>query len=135
MYLCGSETTRKEVTVEIRNVSREELEQALDRTNLKFGGNVRWNRLDKAGKTLLGGSKFKVTLKVNDSRKLGAKLGYQGRRTVSACWHVHGTFFDSLPSGVEIVTMGKKKYAGDAWEDYDLGSQAYPMRFSEACEC
>lgn len=61
------------------------------------------------------------------------------RRIASACWHVHGHFFDAL-YGVNkkavIVSRGNKitnDYGN--WEDTNIGSQMYPYYFSDACNC
>lgn len=85
------------------------------------------------------GTRYAVTLKVKDSHGKGAKIGYSGRHTVNACWHVHGDFFDALLDlNPEIViktlnrTIDKK---GGNWHDWNIGSIMYPRFYSEACEC
>ena len=57
----------------------------------------------------------------------------------SACWHVHGNFFDCLfkiNKEAVIVSMSKKitEFEGN-WEDSNIGSQMFPHYHSEACEC
>ena len=114
----------------IINTNRETLDKALERTNREFEGNVIYNRIDR-----LSDNRHRVTLKVKDSKAPGARRGYTGRRMISACWHAHGVFFDSLPEGTKIHTGGQTVHAGDAWQDRNIGSIVYPMMYSEACDC
>jgi len=62
---------------------------------------------------------------------------------VSACWHVHGTFFEKLlivkPTARILSTMAGKvleitKDSGN-WQDLNIGSDRNPVYASEACEC
>jgi len=118
----------------IKNVTSKELEQALKETNKQFKDNVTWNRFDKKG------SQFIVTLKVKDSNGAGARRGFHNRRKlISACWHVHGTFFDELLSINENAVILPAGYRidknGGNWQDRNIGSIINPMYFSEACDC
>jgi hypothetical protein len=130
-----------------RNCSIKDLEQALKDTNVSYDNNVTWNR--KPEKV---GTGFRFTLRVKDSKKPGHRLAQSsGNRMVSACWHVHGDFFDNLlsenPAAVVLTgAKGHRIYAdgvdknGDPevignWKDYQIGSMANPLMFSEACEC
>ncbi|MAH44877.1 hypothetical protein CMI37_03560 [Candidatus Pacearchaeota archaeon] len=113
----------------IGNVTMSELESALYQTNTEFEGNVIWNRVESEGR------RFRVTLRVRDSKGSGARRSASGRRLVSACWHVHGTFFDALPTEAVIRTAGRVKRPGDVWEDWNIGSMMYPTMHSQACDC
>ena len=113
----------------------EQIQEALDKANEHFGGNLIFNRgPDKYGKA------YRVTLRVEDSKGLGHRLTvsrYYGkqRRLVSACWHAHGRFFDALPEGTRIVVRHQTIYADERWHDYNIGSIMLPCYASEACEC
>jgi len=132
--------------VTIRKATKEQIDQALHMTNGLFDGNVIFNRFDATGKN------FNVTLKVQNSKGLGARLGFpvydwatkcmikKGKHMSAACWHVYGTFFDNLLSlneNIEIVSNGVKitSINGMNWQDRNIGSQAFPLYYSEACEC
>jgi hypothetical protein len=110
-----------------------EVLQALQNTNVWFGGNVIFNRCDQ------NGGNFSVTLKTTDACKPGSRISTTGRRMPIACWHVYGRFFDelfALNPAIVVVAMGKKitKDAGN-WQDQNIGSIANPMKYSEACNC
>ena len=116
--------------------TREQIQQALDKANEEFADNLMFNNFTPEGK------QYRVTLRVKDSQGLGARLGFphsgtgKQRHLVSACWHAHGEFFDALPEGTSItVAQLGTIYAGDSWQDRNIGSMMQPMYFSEACEC
>lgn len=123
----------------LRDVTREDIEVALEAVNELYDGNIKFKRFDYAGRTRKGGDKYNVTLTVKDSSKAGSRRSREGRRIAAACWHVHGEFMDALPEGAEIVTSTANgrmvKSPGDYWEDYNIGSIMYPMYASDACEC
>ena len=130
----------------VRGATREELDKALELVNVKYKGNVCWNRQpEKVGKG------FRLTLRVKDSKEPGHRLGCsrglffahnydeevkfsKRRRLVSACWHVHGDFFGALPPDARIIT-GRGIVRPGQWPDYDIGSVLNPQMMSEACEC
>lgn len=117
-----------------RNVIEKEMFAALRATNKKFANNVEFNRFDATGKN------FNFTLKVKSSKGKGARRGFQGRRLINACWHVHGTFFEELfkiqPQAI-VVSSGVGKITKDEgnWQDRNIGSIMQPMMFSDACDC
>jgi len=117
-----------------KNVTKEELEQALDSINVLYDNNVCWNRPpEKKGRGWL------FTLRVHSSKGPGHRLGYTGRRMASACWHVHGEFFDALlkinPDAVITTCRHTINSAGGNWADYNIGSQWRTLYASAACEC
>lgn len=66
------------------------------------------------------------------------------RANGSACWHVHGDFFDillDLNAKIVISAGAKKIYKNEYgqtvgnWEDWNIGSVVHPIYYSEACEC
>jgi hypothetical protein len=92
------------------------------------------------------GDRFQVTIKMYSGTSFGARragtnyFGDEGRRTNSACYHVHGVFFDNLPEGTVIKSnppFGSQREplvnkAGD--RPY----RVLPMRFDDVedlCAC
>ena len=117
-----------------KNVTSTELYQAVRKINEKYYGNVIFNREPE-----LIGKRLRFTLKIKNSRNVGARVSQQGRRMASACWHVHGDLFEALftiqPEAV--ITAGGKTIDknGGNWEDQNIGSQMYPLMHSDACKC
>ena len=110
--------------------NREDIQLALDLANKPFAGNLEFNNFQR-----LSDTRYRVTLKVKDSKGPGARRGFTGRRLINACWHAHGTFFDYLPPDTKIVTAGLTTYPGEPWQDRNIGSLIQPLYFSEACDC
>jgi hypothetical protein len=130
----------------IRNATHEQIEIALQETNKTFEDNIIFKRFDSTGKN------YSVTLTVKDSKKKGSRLGFPeydwqtrkvikpGKHMRSACWHAHGLFYDNLfkiNDKIVIVSNGEKITATNNgnWNDRNIGSQMFPLYFSEACEC
>ena len=119
-----------------RKCSVEDLEKAMDIVNRKYDNNIEFKRLEP--------SKKLFTLKCKDSKKPGHRIHYRMwddgfKKGISACWHVHGDFFDALFSinpNAYIVSSGKKitKEYGN-WIDRNIGSIMYPIYHSKSCEC
>lgn len=126
----------------ISKVSRADLGAAMARVNQKYDSNVVWNRNDQLSK-----DRFRITLRVKDSKGKGSRLA-QGRlmgyksgaiHLISACWHVHGDFFEALlainPNAIiKVATHRIDRYGGN-WVDRNIGSIIHPVAYSEACEC
>ena len=132
--------------VTIRYATKDQIEKALQETNTIFDNNVVFNRFSPAGKH------FAVTLKTSDSHGSGSRLGFpeynwqtreivkKGKHMAIACWHVYGVFFDKLfeqNRDIEIISNGEKitRSNGGNWNDRNIGSQMFPMAYSDACEC
>ena len=119
----------------ITNATTDQLRQALEEVNKLYDGNVIFNRQPEPM-----GSRARFTLRVKDSKGPGARRSHQGRRMSSACWHVHGDFFDKLfkvnPEAY-VVAGGCKRISrhGGNWQDRNIGSRMNPLYFSEACDC
>ena len=117
----------------IRKSSYDNITKALAITSKKYNNNLIFNRLEAKGKN------FIATLKVRNSKEKGAKRGFSGRRTISACWHAHGDFLDNLINlspEVDIVSLGKHiNIDGGNWVDWNAGSMMTPIYMSEMCEC
>ena len=120
----------------IIRATKQELEQALAKVNERYDNNITWNTFEQLNQS---GTRFRVTLRVKDSKGKGHKNGYSGRRTINACWHVHGYFFEALLAinpDIVIKTAGRTvDKNGGNWEDWNIGSLMCPRYFSEACEC
>ena len=129
----------------IKNTSYNELQKALELTNKLYDNNITWNNFRQENNK---GTRFRVTLKCKDSKKAGHRLGFpysrtsgeeKQRRLISACWHVHGDFFDALLDlnpEIEIqVATHKINKDGGNWQDRNIGSMMRPLYYSEACEC
>ena len=113
----------------------EDLREALKAVNELYNDNIMFKRLD--GKIF--------TLRVKDSKGAGARRGYnftksgERRRLISACWHVHGDFFEALfkVNPRAVVHAGRRKITaeGGNWQDWNIGSLITPLYHSEACDC
>lgn len=119
----------------IRKASEFQIRQALNTANEKFDGNLRFKTFQSKGNTRQGLPKFSVTLTVHSSKEAGARRSHRGSRMAAACWHAHGVFVDSLPAGAEVETIAGKRRPGEPWQDWNAGSEAYPVRMSELCDC
>lgn len=121
----------------IKNVTQEQIEQALNVVNGKYDGNILFNRCERSGRRWAVTLRTKVKSKRNNDD--GVKRGYSGRLTTSACWHVHGDFLDALmiiEPEVEIKSLGRTiNVNGGNWHDWNAGSIIYPQYMSEMCDC
>jgi hypothetical protein len=131
--------------MKVKNVTANDMEKALSIVNAKYENNIEWNRFDTVGKQI------HFTLRCKSSSGPGHRLSQSvtskgnRRKLTSACWHVHGDFFDALIGEVNneaIVTTGNNKkifYQQDMvvgnWEDWNIGSMYYPLYYSDACDC
>jgi len=130
-----------------------DLQAALNIVNKKYEGNIRFNPNSNLPK--------RFTLRVNNSKGLGAALsmGYlmkyyyaetsefarsafgkvNKRHTGSACWHVHGDFFEALfvinPAAVITARGNRIDMRGGNWIDYNVGSQVFPVYAANCCDC
>lgn len=124
------------------NIPGDALSYALAQVNKRFSDNIIWNRppepLNRKGRT------FRFTLRCVSSAAPGHRrsiphYNIPARRMVSACWHVHGTFFDALlehtPEAAIHTTQGVIRDGEGNWRDYNIGSVIYPVNASEACDC
>ena len=114
----------------------DDINNALAKTNEQYNNNICYNHFPELVCTTREGKpKYRLTLRVKNSKGEGARRGYTGRRLISACWHVHGTFFDNLPPTTTIITAGGTTHPGTEWQDRNIGSILHPLFFSEACDC
>lgn len=117
-----------------KNVSESDLIKALEVVNKKYNNNVKFNRFD-----IISSNRIGFTLKVKDSSGAGAKTGFSGRKTVAACWHIHGDFFEALfDINIDAVVRTANKVITREegnWQDWNIGSIMEPLYYSEACNC
>jgi hypothetical protein len=119
------------------NATKETLEMALKNINVKYEGNVTFNRFD------VHRNRINFTLRVSNSRGPGAKVSRlmgKERHTCSACWHAHGDFFDAIfkldeKAWIFAAHVGTMEGPKDNWQDFNIGSMIYPMYFSDSCDC
>ena len=128
----------------VKYATEDHIRAALDHIQEKYDHNLEFR---EGTPDPQGGKGFRVRLGVKDNHAKGASVkqrysfdGFEGERHLrAACWHVHGDFFDELfsccPYAV-IVAQNKviRKDEGN-WQDYNVGSQMYPVYASESCDC
>ncbi len=123
----------------IRNVTQQDLDEALFKTNHQFDGNIRFKRCALIRTNRNRSQTWGVTLTVQSSKGPGHRMSVsyynQGRHIAAACWHVHGMFLDNLPVRAEIITMFGRTSPGEPWIDQNIGTSIRPFMASEACEC
>jgi hypothetical protein len=99
------------------------------------------------------GKKIIFTLKVKNANKKkgntkGRALNFsylKGQKGAyassgSACWHVHGFFFEALltinPEAIVTSMLGTINKDGGNWQDKEIGSPYFGyLNMSELCEC
>lgn len=126
-----------------KNVSFEELQKALEKTNKLFDGNIDFKDIRQVNK-----NSIRFTLKVKNSKGKGSKKSItyfpfenkvKMRNTANACWHVHGTFFEKLLeiNPKAIIKSAGKTITGDGgnWQDWNIGSILFPVYYSDSCLC
>lgn len=115
----------------ISDVTRDQLDEALELANTVFENNLIWNRAPERA-----GRKWRCTLRVKDSGGPGARRGHTGRRMISACWHAHGAFFASLPEGTNVKAGPHIMHLPEGnWQDWNAGSRLRPVSIASLCEC
>lgn len=101
----------------ITGATTEQIVKAVKKANKLFGGNL---DLKLATSTGINKEIHKVSLRVKDRDGLGVKQA-RGKRTLNACWHAHGFFFEALlkinkSTVVEIFDGRKVSKQGGNWE-------------------
>jgi hypothetical protein len=128
--------------MKFKNVTVEDMNQALKAINERFDGNIAFNRFDVGTKTINATLRVISSKSGSKGRKLNqswliSKKGFKSGS--SACWHVHGYFFESLlkiAPNAEITTQyGRIDKSGGNWVDHQKGSLMEPIMYSELCEC
>jgi hypothetical protein len=111
-----------------------QLQDALEIVNKKYDNQVIWNQ-----EPIHYRNKIKFTLKTKTNVSYGHGISWTGRQLSTACWHVHGDFFDflfTIAPDAKIYALGRMitKTKGN-WLDFNRGSVVNPRFASELCEC
>ncbi|MCW3994949.1 MAG: hypothetical protein NWE98_02215 [Candidatus Bathyarchaeota archaeon] len=125
----------------ISRITKNEIETAFQKINAKYNNNLVLNC------ETLSATRHRVRIRAVPKKQRksddGVKLGYNGRLTAAACWHVHGYFFDELlalqPKTI-IRALKRKIYAKNGrifgnWQDWNCGSILNPKMASDYCMC
>lgn len=136
--------------MQFKNVSNQDMSKALNIINKKYDGNIEFNRFEQKGNIIFATLKVKNANTKHGTVK-GRKLNQSFmmykkgiRSNGSACWHVHGDFFETLlkvqPKAI-IQTAFSNVYKDNNgvivgnWQDKNIGSIMHPVNYSECCEC
>lgn len=120
--------------MQIKNVSLSQLNAALRAVNRSHGYQLIWNRAPEALNAK--GTRFACTIRSKVSGIKGSRTSSTGRKLVSASWHAHGFFFESIlayaPNAVIRIgrNSGKVDQHGGNWRDFNIGSQMSPCMAS-----
>lgn len=127
------------------NVTKDQLEKALEWTSKDWAHNVRWKK-----QPTLKGKAWEFSITVVNSKEPGGRVKKNGagggtRRIAAACWHVHRDFMEYLylQSKNAVIDTAFIRYEGvmdflenhEATFDRNCGSQAFPQKYGETCEC
>jgi len=146
--------------MQVKNTNVEEIAQALKVINRKYKGNIRFHAEGITSKNNKG-TRLQFKLYTHDSTAPGHRRHFtpyysgdgasfdnpriKSKRSRYACWHVHGDFFDALldlnheavikvgRNGGEVFDDERGRHGN--WEDWNIGSQFYPVAFSDSCDC
>lgn len=139
--------------MQVKNSSIAELESALKIVNKKYDNNIQFKRIDKMGNKVIFTLKVKNANKKHGTTKGRAlNYGYVMKQqnpnypsgsyasSGSACWHVHGEFFEALLSindnAVITSVIGTIDKNGGNWQDKEVGAPYYGyLMMSDLCEC
>lgn len=123
----------------LKNGNQTDLQAALDAVNELYENNIEFKRIEPNGRRVL------FTLRVKSGLNPGHRLGFHfnndgsRRKLASACWHVHGDFFEALfevnPECEVTSSIGTITKDYGNWQDKQVGSMMYPVMFSELCDC
>jgi hypothetical protein len=91
----------------------------------RYGGNV-YVEHTKSGN---------IRLRVLNSSGPGSRKGPYGRRISAACWHAFGHYLDALGDAHVVIPGYRGPACRHCWVDRNIGSQARPFMYSEACDC
>ncbi len=128
----------------IKHATEQDIRDALHATQTQFNQNLEFRENTPEHKS---SHSFRVRLGVKSSHGKGASIktrynfdGFVGERHLpSACWHVHGRFFEHLfhvcPVAI-VYARGTLITATEGnWQDYNVGSAMFPVMASESCDC
>ncbi len=129
----------------IKHATQDQIREALSKISPKYNFNLKFRERTPEP---IGKANFRVRLGVKNSHGKGASIHqrynfFDGtlseRHLRSACWHVHGNFFDALfelcPDALVYARGNKITASQGNWQDYDVGSQLFPVMASDSCDC
>lgn len=119
----------------IVNVTKTDLEKAMAEVNKLYDGNIMFKSMKSANAK---STTWNVSLRAVKSDGPGARTSFSGRKSIAACWHVHGDFMDALPKEAKIYSgmYGKTaRHPGEPWEDCYTGSTFNRVHLADLCEC
>ncbi len=112
----------------------QDLERALEEVNKLYDNNIEFNHIPE-----MKGRQVVFTLRVKDSKGKGHFYSNSGRRLISACYHVHGNFFEELfklKPEANILSMAIKITKDNVWDnDFKVGGLYDYQWASELCDC
>jgi hypothetical protein len=126
--------------MQVWNVTKQQLAQALKVVTEQYSKNVCWNREPEPV-----GRSFRLTIRVHTGYGQGAKRSARGRRTASACWHAHRDFmralFELAPNARLKTSLAdyrgrddfEAKYESTGW--VSPGSIMAPQQLQDSCDC
>jgi hypothetical protein len=124
----------------ITTATQKELNQALNLTNKQYKNNVDFVHIRPVSKTRLS-----FRLRVKKSHGPGGKIGFSGRHTIAACYHLHRDFMINLfnlnPTAKIISCQARYDGKDDFNVKYpsigskNVGSMMQPVCFADSCEC
>lgn len=120
--------------MKVKNITEQELRDALTRVNLEHNYKLIFNREPEKV-----GNFYHFTIRSEKSGIPGARYSHSGRKLVSASWHAHGYLFDAIlairPDAIikswnaEIYVNRDGLVVGN-WQDWDAGSYFAPAKMS-----
>ncbi len=123
----------------ITSATSEQLQEALNLTNKKYKGNIRFKRLDAKGR------RWNFTLTVNKSKEIGGRIGSNGRRIAAACYHAHFDFMANLFKINPVAKIKSCQATYDGLTDFhqkapgvaetNISSMFSPLVMGDACDC
>lgn len=132
--------------MDIRGITYDQMLAAVAAVSPEYDGNVEIHQDAKPlTQGVRGPNGFRGRIRVKSSREAGARRSWSGRRTVSACWHVHRDImvevFNLNPSARISTSLADyrgredflNKYPGTA--HHNIGSMMTPAYMPELCDC
>ncbi len=128
----------------IKHATEQGIRDALQATQAQFDQNLEFRENTPERKS---SHSFRVRLGVKSSHGKGAGISQRyyldgtchAKHLVSACWHVHGRFFEHLfhvcPVAIVYARGNRITDTEGNWEDYNVGSIMFPVYASESCAC
>lgn len=141
--------------MQIRGLTRDEIQEAIDNASLEYNGNLKLTEIEPLNKR---GDAFRVRIGVVSASRPGARVspefvGYYGpakkpKRISSVCWHGHRDFFSEVfainPAAKIRTSLAnyngeadfEEKYPSTAYSDNGpYGFAVAACQIGNACNC